>query len=199
MASLIKAAAPKSDQLNADDLIGGVRTLEITSVKVGSGEQPISIHFVGDNGKPYKPCKSMARVFISAWGEEGDNYIGRKIIIFLDSTVRWAGKEVGGIRISHMSDIKKDLYLPLTVSQGKRAVYHVAKLEPITPQKEITTEEYSDLENRLNIAETLADLQPITADIKKGNYLSNEDTAKLGEVYNETKNKIRTIIKNGEN
>ena len=60
-----KTIAPKSDQLNADDLLGGARTIKITKItKAESPEQPINIFFEGDEGKPYKPCKSMRRVLV---------------------------------------------------------------------------------------------------------------------------------------
>lgn len=43
------AIIPKSDQLNADDLIGREMTIKITGVTVKGGqEQPVSIHFEGD-------------------------------------------------------------------------------------------------------------------------------------------------------
>ena len=62
---------PKSDQLNSDDLIVGPITIKITDVIIRAGqEQPISIHYEGDNGKPYKACKSMCRVMVSAWGAD---------------------------------------------------------------------------------------------------------------------------------
>jgi hypothetical protein len=68
--NLAETIIPKSDQLNADDLITGTITVKITAVK-GSNEpqQPVSIHYEGDNGKPYKPCKSMRRILVSAWGQ----------------------------------------------------------------------------------------------------------------------------------
>ena len=50
----------KSDQLNADDLIGGPKTIKITRVTVTErAEQPCVINFEGDDGKPWKPSKSM--------------------------------------------------------------------------------------------------------------------------------------------
>ena len=61
MTDLGKTIAPKSDQLNADDLISGPRTITITNVASGSKDQPINISFEGDNGKPYRPGKSMRR------------------------------------------------------------------------------------------------------------------------------------------
>ena len=58
-----KTIEAKSDQLNADDLIGKSRTIKITDVKVlDSDVQPVLISFEGDNGKPYKPSKGMIRV-----------------------------------------------------------------------------------------------------------------------------------------
>mgnify|MGYP000952184106 CR=1 FL=1 len=73
---LSKTIAPKSDQLNADDMISGPRTITVTSVKLAAEDQPVSIHFVGDDGKPYKPCKSMRRVLVKAWGPDGAQYPG---------------------------------------------------------------------------------------------------------------------------
>lgn len=43
----------KSDQLNADDLIGSERTIKVTRVTVTEkAEQPCVINFEGDEGKP---------------------------------------------------------------------------------------------------------------------------------------------------
>ena len=57
----------KSDQLNADDIIGTGITITVTAVKRGdSAEQPVVIHYQGDNGRPYKPCKTMRRVLIDS-------------------------------------------------------------------------------------------------------------------------------------
>jgi hypothetical protein len=63
---------PKSDQLNADDLISGPRTIKITAVESGSAEQPVSIQYHGGTGRPYKPSKSMRRVLVAMWGTDGN-------------------------------------------------------------------------------------------------------------------------------
>ena len=71
MNDMASAIIPKSDQLNADDLLAGPITIKITGVTVKGGqEQPVSIHYEGDDGKPYKSCKSMNRVLVSAWGPD---------------------------------------------------------------------------------------------------------------------------------
>ena len=60
-----RVAMATRDQLNADDLIGGPRTITVTRVsKMKEPDQPIAIYFEGDGGKPYKPGKSMRRVLL---------------------------------------------------------------------------------------------------------------------------------------
>jgi len=123
------AIQPKSDQLNADDFVGGARTVRITGVDIKPGEQPISVHFEGDNGKPWKPCKTTARLMVAAWGPDASQYKGRSLTLYRDPSVKWAGLEVGGIRISHMSHIDADMIYAATVTKGKRAPIRVKPLK----------------------------------------------------------------------
>lgn len=125
--------APKSDQMNADDLIGGPRTIKITAVRHVSGDQPIAISYEGDDGKPWKPCKSMRRVLIHAWGSEGREYVGKSATLYLDPTVKYGGIAVGGIRISHLSDINRTMDIALTATRGRRTPYKVEPLKSAPP------------------------------------------------------------------
>jgi hypothetical protein len=128
-----QAIIPKSDQLNADDLIAGEMTITITGVTVRGGqEQPVSISFAGDNGKPYKACKSMCRVMVAAWGPDSSKYVGRSMTLYRDPSVKWGGMAVGGIRISHMSDIDGSQTMALTMTRGSKKAYTV---KPLTVAK----------------------------------------------------------------
>lgn len=120
---------PKSDQLNADELIGGPITVTIREVTIRPGtEQPVSIHFENDNGKPYKPCKSMARVMVQCWGPDASQYTGRSMTLYRDPGVKWGGMAVGGIRISHMTDIKGAQTMALTETKGSKKLFTVKPL-----------------------------------------------------------------------
>ena len=140
---------PKSDQLNADDLIGGPRTITVTAVKAneGSAEQPVSIFFDGDSGKPYKPCKSMRRVMVHVWGADAKNYVGRSMTLYCDPNVQFGGMKVGGIRISHMTHMDKAQTMALTATKSKRAPFTVQPLvvQPATaaPDVEELLEKYA--------------------------------------------------------
>lgn len=130
MGDMRQAIIPKSDQLNADDLLAGPITIKITGVTVKGGqEQPVAINYEGDNGKPYKACKSMCRVLVTAWGPDSSKYVGRSLTLYCDPKVTWAGMEVGGIRISHLSDIESKLTIALTATRGKKKPFIVLPLE----------------------------------------------------------------------
>lgn len=121
---------PKSDQLTADDLLGGPRTITITRVTAneGNAEQPINIYFEGDNGKPFRPCLTLRRVMIAVWTKYTQEYVGKSLTLYRDPKVKWGGMEVGGIRISHMSGIEKKLMVPVTMSRGAKKPYTVNPL-----------------------------------------------------------------------
>lgn len=148
MVDLSKTIIAKSDQLNSDDLMGGAITVKIRDVtQSGAKEQPICIYYEGDDNKPYKPCKSMLRVLVAAWGVNGKLYNGRMLRLYRDEKVKWAGQEVGGIRISHMSDIDKPLKLALTAAKGSKKLYTVEPLNADSKptKKEITLEQAEEL------------------------------------------------------
>lgn len=120
---------PKSDQLNAEQLLGGPMTVTVAEVHVSdSGEQPVVVHYVGENGRPFKPCKTMRKVLIHAWGADGRQWAGRSMTLYNDPAVKFGGEDVGGIRISHMSDIPSALKVSLTSTRGKKAKYEIKKL-----------------------------------------------------------------------
>lgn len=124
----------KSDQLNALDL-GGEKIVTVTGVNVTNTEQPVTVSFKGDNGKPWKPSLGMRRVLAECWGKDSSNWAGRSACIYCDPSVKWAGKEAGGIRIKALSHIdKKGHKTILRESRQKTVPYVVEYLEPQAPE-----------------------------------------------------------------
>lgn len=117
---------PKSDQLNADDLLTGPITVKITDVRAGNVEQPVHIYIEGQ--QPYKPCKGMRRVLIRAWGSNGKEWIGKSLTLFCNPNVKWAGVALGGIQISHLSHIEGVLSIMLTQARGRKSEFRVSPL-----------------------------------------------------------------------
>lgn len=164
MTDLTDTIVPKSDQLNADDLIGGPRTIAVTGVKrADSPEQPIAISFDGDNGKPYRPCKSMRRVLVMVWGADGAAYVGRRMTLFRDPGVQFGGQQVGGIRISHMSHIDKAVTMALTATRANRKPFTVKPLAHERPQRPNETPSLTPQQQKIadGIRELIARLEPV--------------------------------------
>lgn len=163
MNDMTQAIVPKSDQLNSDDLIAGPITIKISDVKIRGGqEQPVSIHYEGDNGKPYKPCKSMSRVLVATWGADAKQYIGRSLTLYRDPSVKWAGMDVGGIRISHMSGIESAMTMALTATKVSRKPFTVRPLVIDQPEPEI------DWKGQIEAAQTIKELGELWAKIPPG-------------------------------
>lgn len=136
---LRKTIIPNSNQVNADDLIGGSKTIRIRDVEVLDSEtQPVSIFFDGDENKPYKPSKGMRRVLVAIWGADAKAFIGRSLTLYRDDKVKFGGLEVGGIRISHASHIDNPVRVLETVSRGKRKPMTI---NPIVVEKKPLSDE----------------------------------------------------------
>lgn len=152
----------KSDQLNADDLMAGPITVKITKVTRGNADQPLSVHITGH--QPWKPCKTMRRVLVAAWGPDAKLWVGRSVRLFRDETVQWASKDVGGVRISHVSDIESEMKLNLTKTRGKKKAHLIkplrvqaVSLEKVLADAGVTDEQF-DRWRVTNNKRLLADL-----------------------------------------
>ncbi len=132
LSDMERTVLANSNQLNADDLVSGPRVLLVKSVEVKPADkkQPITIHYAGDDGHPYKPNLSMRRILITLWGKEKEAYIGRSIVVFRDPTVRFGSDTVGGIVISHLSHIERREEVALTISRGKKKTYIIEPYKP---------------------------------------------------------------------
>lgn len=141
---LTESIAPKSDQLNADDLMAGPVTVTIAEVSKGTPEQPVDVHLVEFPGRAYRPSKSMRRVMVSAWGAEASAYTGRRLTLYRNPEITFGKDKVGGIEISHLSHIDKPLTVALTATRGKRKNFTVAPLALVVRRNFLAEAELAD-------------------------------------------------------
>lgn len=130
---IAKTIVPKSDQINADDLITGPIVVTVIDVRQGEFEQPVVLVIDGDR-QPYKPCKTMRRLLVSLWGERASDWIGKQLELYADPNVKWGGVAVGGIRISAVSGIDQPHTVMLTVTRGKREAVTIKPLQTSAPK-----------------------------------------------------------------
>lgn len=125
---LTESIAPRSDQLNADDLISGPVTVTIQDVVKGNAEQPVDVRLVEFPGRAYRPSKSMRRVMVMAWGADSSAYKGRRLKLHRNPEITFGRDKVGGIEISALSGLDKPLTVALTATRGKRKNFTVQPL-----------------------------------------------------------------------
>lgn len=185
---LTESIAPKSDQLNAEDLLSGPRTVQVESVTKGSSEQPVNFHLVEFPGRPFRPSKTVRRIIVHIWGKESSAYLGRRMTLYRDPEIMFGGQKVGGIRISHMSHISKPESVMLTVTRGKRAPYTVQPLRDAPPT--ITNEQAAEIADGISQASDRDELNGIAARLKTFDLAVHRDPlfelwkARLAELEN---------------
>jgi len=132
-------AEPRSDQWNADDFMGGSsKTFTVAGVKDGSAEQKYDITLEGES-RVWRPPVTTVRILMDAWGDESDVWVGRRVTMFRDPSVRFGKDAVGGIRISHLSHLPggKPLTLAVTSARGKRPMVTIQPLPDVKPSAKL--------------------------------------------------------------
>ena len=138
---LAESVAPRSDQLNADDLLPGPQTFTVERAEsvAAEGRKKLIVHLVETPGRPYKPSLNMGRVLIKVWGRDSTAWPGKRLTLYRDDKVKFGPETLGGIRISHVSHIERRTLAPITPAKGKRGTWTVEPL-PEAPSPEPATE-----------------------------------------------------------
>ena len=96
---------PKSDQLNAEQLLGGPLTVRVTEVRIGSSdEQPISIHYVSIHARAVRRARRHLRkpplMHLNSTGsrEPLPNRSSRLVLNVSNQTFHWCGAYLGEAR-----------------------------------------------------------------------------------------------------
>ena len=133
--------APKSDQLDAVDLLGSPQTFTVTKVSKGNAEQPVNVH-LAEFPRVWRPGKSMRRVLAHCWGTDAAQWTGRRVTLYCDESVTFGNDVVGGTRISHLSHIEKTVHAPILLGQGRPGTWKVEPLPdaPAAPTPEPLTD-----------------------------------------------------------
>ena len=157
----------KSDQINAADLIGNPRTVTVREVRIKAGDdQPVTIMIEGDK-KAFRPCMGVRRLFVRVWGPDASKYIGQSLTLFRDPSVTWAGKEEGGIRVSHMTGINSKIVEFMRISRTATKPYEIlpliAEVRDLPKQRQTAEQWASDHRAQVDDAVSLEALAEVMA------------------------------------
>ena len=185
-AELLASIVPKSDQLNADDLLTGPITVTITKVRRGDREQPIVVEIEGH--RPFKPCKTMRRVLIAVFGDQPSAWIGKRMTLYTDPEIKFGGVKVGGIRISHLSLDEPKTFL-ITQTRGKKSEVTIYPVPSLSDADRVYVE---DAISEISAAETMEALTAIGFILKKKSSLVQDE---LRPVYAQRSKELKDTSK----
>jgi len=175
------AIVAKSDQLNAIDLVGRDVTVTIVDVKPGPADQPV--HITTDQygpSRPWKPSKTALRDIVQAWGTDSTVWVGRRLTLFNDPEVLWAGQAVGGIRIRAMSHLDKAFEAKHVITRGKTKKVMIQPLADalVAPQQ---SSQGDDITRALNAIDTAPNVTKLDAIEKHAASLGIDQTPEIRE------------------
>ena len=128
----------KSDRMNYEDFITGPQsfTIERLGKKNDQGNDRLLIFMKGRPDTPFWVPKGMAKCLAnpSGWGNAPfSEWIGRSMTLFGEPTVVYGGKELGGVRISHISHIDAPYTTKISLRRGVRIDYEIQKMASDLP------------------------------------------------------------------
>lgn len=132
---LVACAEAKSDQIDADNLIGGI-TMDVTIKAVQRGpsnEQPLQL-VLAETEKFYRPSKTYRRALIGCFGDEPANWVGKRLRLVRNPDTTFGGVKVGGIEVSHAS-IAEPVVLMLAAKRGKKSAVKIDVMPKVAAAK----------------------------------------------------------------
>ncbi|HLD90206.1 MAG TPA: hypothetical protein VI911_04200 [Patescibacteria group bacterium] len=148
---LTEAMAVDSTRLNADDLISGSITVQITGAKTyrANGKQRVQYAITGGH-MPWHPCKTQMRLMTEIAGSPSARpWVGKWVALFRDPEVTFGSDKTGGVRLAAVDASMLDRPREFSVRTGKTAR---------------TTYEIDVIRNQRNRGAPTADLDGVLAD-----------------------------------
>lgn len=134
---ITKALAPKTDQIDATDLIGAPpQIFTIAAVSENNSElseqQPVNIRLV-ETPLWWRPSKGMLRVLADNWGRVTADWVGKRVELYGDPEVYFGKEKRGGTRISRLSHIASSKTTLVNPRGGRGAYFTVKPLPDVAP------------------------------------------------------------------
>jgi hypothetical protein len=181
----------KADRLNADFLLSGNIIFTIRAIErfLADGEGRIKL-FPYEDYPPWVPCYTVVKILSSSdlWGGDEQQWIGNKLELFLDKTVRFGKDAVGGIRVHGVHPLQKDKVMITHVSRrGQRAITTIKRIKETAKSSEFAEASLqmhaAETESQLSVAaERAKGLLPVEKDALRRVYLDRLNALEVDNI-----------------
>lgn len=120
---LTEAMAVDSSRLNADDLVAGPITVQITGAKTYRAKGKQRVQYAISNGHmPWHPCKTQMRLMAEIIGDKSARpWIGKWVALYRDPDVTFGSDTTGGVRLAAVDASMLDRPREFSVRTGQTA------------------------------------------------------------------------------
>ncbi len=116
----------KGDYLSAAELGDRRPTLTITKISTSKvddekkkKEVDKAVMWFKEIDRGFMYCKTTGHSLAAMFGEDDDNWIGKRVTLFADPNVHFGGEQVGGIRVVGSPDIAKQIVVRIKFPKKK--------------------------------------------------------------------------------
>lgn len=126
--------------MSAPDMPTEGRTLTIAGAAVEAVEDPKTkqnrdrlLVYFHERVKPWLPCRTTAGCLAAMWGDRTSGWVGRRVTLYQDPTVKVGAKVVGGIRVlgSPELDAPRDVVINLGARKPPARVRLIPTGDPL--------------------------------------------------------------------
>jgi len=112
-----------ADSLGADGDIWTVHDVQIEDIKDPDGKdsrRKLVVYFT-EHGKGWVPAKVSAACLGAMFGDDTEDWLGKRVHLYKDPRVKVGGRTVGGVRVKGSPDIAQTMRIKVQVTARRRA------------------------------------------------------------------------------
>lgn len=181
-----------SDHITQELVSDGPQTFTVTGVTevtMDGEKQRHAVTLAETAGKTWVPAFTVLKALAQVWSMEKENWVGQKLTLYRDPSVKIGRETVGGIRVSHVTGITEPRTVNVKGALNRTVTYKFSPLQAEQPQPatEPWLAQWQTISNALNTAGYEGDGQAllatagqvIGAEWSHPNQISAEDAQKV--------------------
>lgn len=121
-----------ADSLGTDGDVWTIDSVHIEAIEDpdGKGDRHKLVIYFGEHTRGFVPSKTAAACIGAMFGDDTDDWVGKRVHLYKDARVKVGGRTVGGVRVKGSPDIEKTMRVKIQVTARRRAEEHTLEKTP---------------------------------------------------------------------
>lgn len=132
-----------SDHITQELVSDGPQTFTVTGVTevtMDGEKQRHAVTLAETAGKTWVPAFTVLKALAQVWSMEKENWVGQKLTLYRDPSVKIGRETVGGIRVSHVTGITEPRTVNVKGALNRTVTYKFSPLQAEKPREATITQ-----------------------------------------------------------